>query len=227
MRNKVAILVQGNYALFTRPEQKVERVTYDVITPSAARGIVEAIYWHPQITWVIDRIHVLRPIKTMSIQRNEVKEKANANSNKVREYYIEDKHTPRSSLILQDVAYIIEAHFELNLEKIDYKEINNQKDIEEEMEKHFNIFKRRAKKGECYHRPYLGCREFDCYFEWMQPKDFPKSDIADTKEGNQDLGMMLFDINFENPKDLKARFFRARIDNGIIDLTRLQQKEQR
>ena len=198
----VKLKVWGDYALFTRPEMKVERVSYDVMTPSAARGILEAIYWKPAIRWVIDRIHVLKPVRFENIRRNEMANRVTVNRTNMEGgkpvfRYIEDDRQQRASLVLRDVAYVIEAHFEFA----------SQEDRNEG--KHLDTFKRRAVKGQCFHRPYFGCREFPVSFEWCD--DIPKSSLS----GEQDLGFMLHDIDFEN--DRTARFFRAVMKNGIID----------
>ncbi|MCI5140767.1 MAG: type I-C CRISPR-associated protein Cas5, partial [Candidatus Electrothrix sp. ATG1] len=161
----VKLMVWGKYACFTRPEMKVERVSYDIMTPSAARGIIEAIYWKPEIRWIIDRIHVLNEIRFENIRRNEVASKLPmTNISKAMkdcvspiQISIEDARQQRASLVLRDVHYVIEAHFELT-----------DKDKEGEPGKHLGMFERRAKKGQCFHRPYLGCREFPADFSWIE-----------------------------------------------------------
>jgi len=198
----IKVRVWGDYALFTRPEMKVERVSYDVMTPSAARGILEAIYWKPAIRWVIDRIHVLKPVHFENIRRNEMANRVSVNKKDMQGNrpvcrYIEDDRQQRASMVLRDVEYVIEAHFEFA----------TQEDRNEG--KHLDIFKRRAVKGQCFHRPYFGCREFPVNFEWCE--DIPKSFLA----GERDLGFMLHDIDFEN--DMTPRFFRAVMIDGVID----------
>jgi len=200
----IKIRVWGDYALFTRPEMKVERVSYDVMTPSAARGILEAIYWKPAIRWVIDRIHVLKPIRFDNVRRNEVANRVVVDKKKMEGdslvcLFIDGKNVrqQRASMVLRNVEYVIEAHFEFTS-----KEDNNEG-------KHMDIFKRRAVKGQCFHRPYFGCREFPVSFEWCD--DAPESPLA----GEQDIGFMLHDIDFEN--DMTPCFFRAVMKNGIID----------
>lgn len=204
--NTIRIQTSGEYACFTRPEMKVERVSYDVITPSAARGILEAIYWKPQIAWVIDRIHVLNPIRFTNIRRNEVASKIPAGS--IRKsmkgstsplaLYIEDDRQQRAATVLRDVKYVIEAHFDLL-------------DHSDPPQKHFEMFKRRAEKGQHFHQPYLGCREFPCDVDWVG-EDVPASPLT----GEQDLGFMLHDIDFRN--DMTPRFFRARMTDGVINV---------
>lgn len=199
----VKLRVWGDYALFTRPEMKVERVSYDVMTPSAARGILEAIYWKPAIRWIVDRIHVLKPIRFENIRRNELRNKASINAQTMRNtdqpvcQFIEDNRQQRASLVLKDVEYIIEAHFELTGSD------------NADPGKHLAMFERRVKKGQCFHRPYFGCREFPVSFDWCDK-------IPDTvHKEEQDLGYMLHDIDFAN--GMAPQFFRAVMHDGIID----------
>ncbi len=198
----VKIRVWGDYALFTRPEMKVERVSYDVMTPSAARGILEAIYWKPAIRWIIDRIHVLRPVRFDNIRRNELASRVSVNKSDMQGdrpvyRYIEDDRQQRASMVLRDVEYVIEAHFELT--GFDAADPG----------KHLAIFERRVKRGQCFHRPYFGCREFPVNFEWCDEVPEP------VLKGEKDLGYMLHDIDFEN--DMTPRFFRAVMRDGVID----------
>lgn len=204
----IKIKVWGDYACFTRPEMKVERVSYDVITPSAARGIIEAIYWKPAIIWVIDRIHVLNPIRFDNIRRNELAGKLSLGTVKKAmkdgispvETFIENDRQQRAAMVLRDVAYVIEAHFEFT------------GDEDNKAAKHKEIFERRARKGQCFHHPYLGCREFPAHFELIED-GIPQSQFL----GKQDLGWMLHDIDFEN--NMESKFFRAEMCNGIIDVS--------
>ncbi len=198
----IKLRVWGDYALFTRPEMKVERVSYDVMTPSAARGILEAIYWKPDIRWIIDFIHVMRPIRFDNIRRNEMASRVAVNSrdmagNRLVCRFIEDDRQQRASMVLRDVEYIIEAHFELTGRE------------EGNPGKHLAMFERRAKRGQCFHRPYFGCREFPVNFDWC--------DIAPDSalQGEHDLGYMLHDVDFDHDKT--PRFFRAIMKNGVID----------
>ncbi|MBW1727518.1 MAG: type I-C CRISPR-associated protein Cas5 [Deltaproteobacteria bacterium] len=199
----VKLRAWGDYALFTRPEMKVERVSYDVMTPSAARGILEAIYWKPAIRWVVDRIHVLKPIQFENIRRNELSNKVAVSAKIMREgnqpvcQYIEDDRQQRGSLVLKDVEYVIEAHFELT--GVD----------DADPGKHLAIFERRARKGQCFHRPYFGCREFPVNFQWCDI--IPESELT----GEQSLGFMLHDIDFAN--EMTPFFFRAVMYSGIVD----------
>lgn len=199
----IKLKVRGEYALFTRPEMKVERVSYDVMTPSAARGILEAIYWKPEIRWVVDRIHVLKPIRFQNIRRNEVSNKATVTAKTMKAgnqpvcQYIEEDRQQRASLVLQDVAYVLEAHFEPTGKGTD------------DPGKHLAMFERRARKGQCFHRPYLGCREFPADFEWCDTP--PPSALT----GQRDLGFMLHDIDFT--AGMMPYFFRAVLENGVMD----------
>ncbi|VAX35478.1 CRISPR-associated protein Cas5 [hydrothermal vent metagenome] len=199
----IKLKVWGDYACFTRPEMKVERVSYDVMTPSAARGILEAVYWKPAISWVIDKIYVLKPIRFENIRRNELSNKVSINKkimeqgNVPVQQFIEDERQQRASMVLKNVAYVIEAHFEFVSQ-----EDNN-------VGKHLDIFNRRVKAGQCFHRPYFGCREFPVNFELCAK--IPKSELS----GEKDLGFMLHDIDFKN--DMTPRFFRAFMKDGVID----------
>ncbi len=220
--HRIRLKVWGEYACFTRPEMKVERVSYDVITPSAARGVLEAIYWKPQVRWIVERLHVLKPIRFTNLRRNEVSGKASAaNAKKAMKgtlkgplaILIEDDRQQRAATILRDVAYVIEARFELL-------------DGSDPIQKHYAIFKRRAERGQYFHHPYLGCREFPCDFEWLDGP-IPESEL----KGEQDLGYILHDIEFapatgktydtlsgHDGRKLNAipHFFRASMRNGVI-----------
>lgn len=204
----------GGMALFTRPELKVERYSYDVMTPSAARGMLESIYWHPGMRYVIDRIHVLNPIEFTSVRRNEVKSKALSSDLRsaaegkepLPHIYAGKDIVQRASVVLTDVRYVIEAHFEMTA---DANEGDNPG-------KFCDIFRRRLAKGQCYSQPYFGCREFAANlapYEGEWPPQGAYSDIAE-----RDLGLMLYDIDFSDPKDYKPMFFRAVMRNGIVDV---------
>ncbi|MDX9911486.1 MAG: type I-C CRISPR-associated protein Cas5c [Phycisphaerales bacterium] len=235
----VALRVWGPLACFTRPEMKAERVSYDVITPSAARGIVEAIYWKPQIRWVIDRIHVMSPVRFLSIRRNELGSKipertaltAMRAGSGALGIVVEDDRQQRASIMLRDVNYIIEAHFELRTPE--------DTDNPRPEAKHLDQFNRRARAGQCFQRPYLGCRELVADFELVE-SPVPPSPLAGTPEGDRDLGYMLHDIEFtpdpdgsviEGSRGLRvtptARFFRAVMRSGVIDVPPLDHPEVR
>jgi len=205
----VKLRVWGDYACFTRPEMKVERVSYDVMTPSAARGILEAIHWKPAIRWVVDRIHVLRPIKFDNVRRNEVSSKvpkpnpATAMREGKRLYFLVDdgdNRQQRASTLLRDVEYVIEAHFE----------ITDKAGPDDNEGKHLAIFNRRATNGQYFHQPCLGCREFPAYFE-LQDGEVPPSPYVGK---SRDLGYMLLDLDFTD--NMTPLFFRAVMEDGII-----------
>jgi len=211
----VRLHVWGPRACFTRPEMKVERVSYDVITPSAARGILEAIHWKPALLWVVDRIHVLRPIRFQSFRRNEVSAKASgasaASAMRVGSTHgiglvVEEVRQQRASTLLVDVAYVVEAHFELTAKAT----------AADTAAKHVAMFNRRAAAGQCFHRPCLGTREFAADFELVpEGAELPDSTLPPDQR-NQDLGWMLHDI--DHAAGVSSRFFRARLVDGVLDV---------
>ena len=213
----ITIRVRGEYALFTRPEMKVERVSYDVITPSAARGIIEAGYWKPAIRWVIDKIHVLNEIEFTNIRRNEVSEKvtdseARRRMNGLQEpFYLSatDARQQRAALVLKNVDYVIEAHFELT----------DKAGAEDTVEKHYNVALRRLRKGQHFHAPCLGTREFGAKVELIEDGLIPESPL-----GNRDLGWMLYDLDFSDAQDIQPQFFKASLSDGVLDLTNVEVK---
>lgn len=215
----ITIRVQGDYALFTRPEMKVERVSYDVITPSAARGIIESIYWKPAIRWVMDKIHVLNEIEFTNIRRNEVSEKTSTSEAERRmkgatePFYLDatDARQQRAALVLKNVDYLIEAHFDLVPEKAG---------PDDSVQKHYNIVLRRLRKGQHHHAPYLGTREFGARVELVEDGMMPRSSLV----GLRDLGWMLYDLDFSNSKDIQPQFFKAEMRDGVIDLTQVNLK---
>jgi CRISPR-associated protein Cas5d len=217
----IKLHIWGDYACFTRPEMKVERVSYDVITPSAARGILEAIHWKPAIRWQIDRIHVLKPIRFESIRRNEVGSKVSArnvttamNAKSTQDLYTvsDEDRQQRAATVLRDVAYVIEAHFDLT----------SKASADDNEGKHLDQFKRRARKGQCFHQPCMGTREFVAHFALLDEGDaWPESTLAEADK-NRDLGWMLYDINFSNGN--VPEFFRASMANGIIDVENQRSK---
>lgn len=210
----IRLHVWGDRACFTRPEMKVERVSYDVITPSAARGILEAIHWKPAIRWHIDRIRVLRPIRFESIRRNEVGSKLSSvsvskamkagNADGLVTYVDEDRQQ-RAATVLRDVAYVIEAHFELTPKA----------GSDDSVGKHLDIFNRRARKGQCFHMPCLGVREFPASFSLLED-DTAAPTIDPALQGEKDLGWMLHDIDFTD--GMTPRFFRATMRDGVIEV---------
>lgn len=219
----IKLHICGKNACFTRPEMKVERVSYDVITPSAARGILEAIHWKPAISWVIDSIQVLEPIRFESIRRNEVASKISArnvtsamNTGSTENLYIlvDDgkERQQRAATILRNVAYIIEAHFILT----------DKAGKDDNEGKHLYMFTRRAKKGQCFHQPYLGTREFPAEFTLIENDALPESNLSENDK-DKDFGWMLHDIDFINENT--PHFFRAVMEDGIIKVPPFQSKE--
>jgi CRISPR-associated protein Cas5d len=213
----ITIRVRGENALFTRPEMKVERVSYDVITPSAARGIIEAVYWKPAIRWVIDRIHVLNEVEFTNIRRNEVSEKVSESEARRRmngsqePFYLSATaaRQQRASLVLKNVDYVIEAHFELT----------DKAGPDDTVEKHYNVVLRRLRKGQYFTPPCLGTREFGAQVDLIEDGIIPKSPL-----GDRDLGWMLYDLDFADAQDIKPQFFKAEMRDGVIDLTRAEVK---
>ena len=209
----VKIRVWGDFALFSRPELKVERCSYDVMTPSAARGILDAVYWHPGLKWVVDKIYVRKPIRFTSVRRNEVKSKVLASSvlqaynGGDKPLFISSKEeiVQRASLLLCDVEYVIEAHFEMTDKANETDNPGKFKDI----------IMRRLRKGECFHMPYFGCREFPANFALCEEDEIKTAyDVVEEK----DLGFMLFDMDYSDQNDIKPMFFRAVMRKGILDL---------
>ena len=217
----IQLHIWGERACFTRPEMKAERVSYDVITPSAARGILEAIHWKPAIRWHVDRLRVLKPIRFESIRRNEVGSRASA-TNAARAMkagtidglwnVVEDDRQQRAATVLRDVGYVITAHIELT----------SRAGPDETVGKHLDMFKRRARKGQCFHAPCLGVREFPAYFRLIEEGSDPP-EIDGSLADDRDLGWMLHDIDFK--ADPSPRFFRARMSGGVIEVPAWTSKE--
>ena len=208
----ICVEVWGDYACFTRPEMKVERVSYDVMTPSAARGLIEAIYWHPGLRWVIDRIHVCRPIRFTNIRRNEVKDVISARNARAvmekgtGELYLAAPESiqQRAAMILRDVRYVIEAHLV----------ITDRATPGDNPGKFQDIVRRRLERGECYHQPCFGVREFPASF--APCRAIPP--CPEELKGERDLGWMLLDMDYTDPADIKPRFFRARLHDGVMEV---------
>lgn len=209
----ICLEVWGDYACYTRPEMKTERVSYDVMTPSAARGLIESIYWHPGMRWSIDRIHVLSPIRFTNLRRNEVKSTVSAHTGKMamerggRAPFLaaSEDIQQRASLLLRDVRYVIEAHFEILPEKLAPGDNAG---------KFQDIIKRRISKGQFYHQPCFGCREFPAHFA---PCDTIPPCPEELK-GVRDLGYMLYDMDYSDPEDIRPLFFRAVLKDGILEI---------
>ena len=214
----IKVEVWGEYACFSRPELKTERVSYDVMTPSAARGILDSIYWHPGLRWQIDRIHVLSPIHFTNIRRNEVKSKISAvNVRTVMnagrgELYLDTSGDimQRAAMVLTDVHYVIEAHFEMT----------GQANPGDNPGKFQDIMRRRLEKGQCFHQPSFGCREFPASFRPYAGDVIPTAYPA----GERDLGLMLYDMDYSDPENIQSMFFRAVLKNGVLDLTGLTEE---
>lgn len=228
IENKLFVELWGERALFTRPELKAERYSYDVITPSAARNILEAIYWHPGCKYVIDRIYLLskynsqgifnckeNPIRMISVKRNEVGEKGSASKVKKMmdggpEASVDaGKNVQRNSVLLKDVHYVIEAHIK----------ITDEASASDNIAKFLDIFTRRCKKGQCYYQPYLGCREFPCDFAWWNnPQNIPCADVS------RDFGLMLYELEYPKPNQKGERapaspmFYHAIMEHGVIQV---------
>lgn len=202
--------VWGEYACFTRPEMKVERVSYDVPTPSAARGMVESVYYHPGLKWHVDKIYVCKPIRFTNILRNEVASKISARNvlteaNGKKRSYI-DRNADiqqRATTMLRDVYYVIEAHFEMT----------DKANPSDNPGKFQDIVKRRLRSGQAYMQPYLGCRECTAHFRLWEGGDIP------TIDETRDLGYMLYDMEYSDPENIQPMFFRAQMVHGVIDLT--------
>lgn len=217
----IKLEVWGDYALFTRPEMKVEWVSYDVMTPSAARGLIEAIYWHPGMRWRIDRIHVCAPIRFTNLRRNEVKSTVSATTARtVMErgtgaLYLSTSQEiqQRAALLLRDVRYVIEAHFNMT----------DKASPGDNPGKFQDIVRRRIQRGQFYHQPYFGCREFPAQFQWCEtPPPCPNE-----LQGTRDLGWMLYDMDYSNPEDIRPRFFRGTLEDGVLEVPSPDSKEVR
>ena len=231
----ISLHIWGDYACFTRPELKAERMSYDVITPSAARGILSAIYWKPQFRWVIDRIHVLKPVRTTQVRRNEVGKKMPSPSAAVMSgqkedflgLLIEDNRQQRAATILRDVGYVIDAHVEVPDGETESNSVA----------KHLEMFKRRAAKGQCFHQPCLGTRELPAMFELVDDRHpFPACELPEN-ERNRDFGLMLWDLVYTDDSEngttvcahtgkkqkVTPHFYRAEMRDGVIKVPTLKE----
>jgi CRISPR-associated protein Cas5d len=205
--------VKGDYACFTRPEMKVERVSYDFITPSAARSVFEAILWKPEIRWQVERIEILAPVRWISVRRNEVGavistrnvQTAMTSGHGQLGLYVEDERQQRAGLFLRDVRYRLYAR----MTALKGEALHNPA-------KYAEMFTRRASKGQCVNQPYLGCREFDARFRLVTS---PQGEPEPCAEIDGDFGWMLFDMDFSRPADPRPTFFRARVVRGVLDLS--------
>ena len=205
----IRIEVWGEYGCFTRPELKTERVSYDMITPSAARGLVQAIYWHPGMKYHIDRIYLLSPIQFTNIRRNEIRSTLLSSSAltaakgkaALPTLYTAAEIQQRAALILKKPHYVIECHFTLTSKAAPGDNPGKFQDI----------LRRRLKKGQCYHTPCFGCREFPARFREWTDETIPALDIT------QELGFMLYDLDYSDPQNIHPQFFRARLEHGVMD----------
>ncbi len=211
--------LRGDWACFTRPEMKVERVSYDLITPSAARAVFDAIYWKPAVRWVVRRIELLHPIRWTNLRRNEVASVISTrNVQQVMKaghgglaLYVDEDRQQRAALLLRDVAYRVHADLCVHPDRQD----------PEPPAKFFAMFERRARAGQCVNQPYLGCREFAA--RWRLVDDLASEPPA--IDETRDLGWMLHDLDFTNPADPQARFFRAQMNRGVVDVPALDGQE--
>lgn len=217
----ICLRAWGDLALFSRPEFKSERVSYDIITPSAARGIFEAVFWKPQIRWSVTGIDVLKPVRTMAVRRNEVKLKAStaaARSALAGGDYkgpvginVEESRTQRASLLLRDVDYLLHATLELADPKLP----------DSQLTKYIQMFQRRAEQGQCFSQPYMGCREFPAFFEFVPHKEIGRfQPLQETR----DLGFMLHEV-FDRNGQPNPTFYRARMENGRVSVPAVDSDE--
>lgn len=208
----ISLEVWGDYACFTRLEMKTERVSYDMMTPSAARGLLESIYWHPGLRWIIDRIHVCAPIRLTNLRRNEVKSTVSARTartvmerGKGELYLITSQDIQqRASMLLRDVHYVIDAHFD----------ITAQAAVSDNDGKFQDIVKRRIKRGQFYSQPYFGCREFPAQFKACETPPLCPEEL----KGERDLGYMLWDLDYSDPENIVPLFFRAVLRDGVLEV---------
>jgi CRISPR-associated protein Cas5d len=214
MNKKIFCLeVCGDFACFTRPEMKVERVSYDVPTPSSVRSIFETIIWKPAIKWQVTKIEVLKPIRWVNLRRNEIGSKTPKNMNSLSNFFIEEDRQQRAGLFLRDVAYRFHAYFDCD----------SSGGPDNTPEKFLGMFERRAIKGQCINQPYLGCREFSADFSLVDLDVAQSNPISDTR----DLGWMLYDLDFSNPSEPKPLFFRAQMCDGVINVPHRESPEVR
>ena len=206
----ISLEVWGDYACFTRPEMKTERVSYDVMTPSAARGLLEAVYWHPGMRWVIDRVRVCAPIRFTNLRRNEVKATINARSVRTvmergkGELAAPEEIQQRAAMLLRDVRYVIEAHFDLT----------DKAAPGDNPGKFQDIMRRRVERGQFYHQPCFGCREFPAQFRACE--ELPP--CPEELKGERDLGYVLWDMDYSDPENIVPLFFRAKLKDGVLEV---------
>lgn len=216
----ISVEVWGDYACFSRPELKTERVSYDVMTPSAARGLLDAIYWHPGMRWVVDRIHVCAPIRFTNIRRNEVKDIISARNAKAamesgEEIYLATSESiqQRAAMVLRDVRYVIDAHFEMTARATPTDNPGKFQDI----------MRRRVERGQFYHQPCFGVREFPAQFKPCEELPPCPEELA----GEKDLGWMLLDLDYSDRENITPRFFRAVLRDGVLEVPPMYSQEVR
>ena len=213
--------IWGDYACFTRPELKVERVSYDVITPSAARNIFQAIFWKPAIQWQVTRIEVLNPIKWFHIRRNEVGA-LGQNSVNAKPIIATEKRQQKNSLMLRDVRYRIYAKMIYIPPTKRSNESKHSAGPDENPAKYQAMFERRASKGQFFTQPYLGTRECSAFFKFLPNRAKENNDLINE---SRNLGLMLYDIDFSNPDKLESLFFMAEMKNGVIEVPDINSEE--
>jgi len=224
MPTRFCLEISGDFACFTRPEMKVERVSYDIITPSAARAVFESILWKPAIRWQPEKVEVLAPIRWTTIRRNEVGSKVSAAHVKSAmqrgagavALYVEEERQQRASLLLRDVRYRVTASFAMT----------ERTDAGDNPRKFAEMFERRAAKGQCINQPYLGCREFACDFRLVDSRGEP-AEIPKELHGERDLGWMLYDLDFSDATNPQPRFFRVRMNDGVVSVPAWESEEVR
>lgn len=215
MPTRFCLEISGDFACFTRPEMKVERVSYDIITPSSVRAVFESILWKPAIRWQPERIEVLAPIRWTTIRRNEVGSKlsaANVKSAMLRgsgavALNVEEERQQRATLLLRDVRYRVTASFAMT----------ERASVGDNPQKFAEMFVRRAEKGQCINQPYLGCREFACDFRLVDPATEPATTPAELR-GERNLGWMLYDLDFSDAASPEPRFFQAHMKDGVVEI---------
>lgn len=224
MNQPIHLRVWGDFACFTRPEMKVERVSYPVMTPSAARGLLEAILYKPQFRWRVQRIAVRRPVRFLAFRRNELKSKAS--SRNPQPIFAEEDRTQRNTLALRDVDYVIEASLELTPFANKPRKAplaDDEPGGEDNLGKYYGMARRRIEKGQCFHQPCFGCREFPAHFE---PAESASMNVLPGINSDGDLGLMLYDVfdlgaahsSGKVQASPKITFFRARLENGIVNV---------
>lgn len=223
-KRNFCLSVWGELAAFNRSELKIERVSYDVITPSAARAIFTAVFWKPAIRWHITKIEVLNPIRTISIRKNEVAVTAGKGKN----VFIEDFRQQKAGICLRDVAYRLYADLEYLPPEQRVNDKPNAANGPETPTKYFEIFERRASKGQFFHQPYFGTRECVANFRFIPEKDLASECSAHpslSSEHDRDFGIMLFDLDFSDQENPVPMFYHASMRNGVVEVPSVDSAE--